>query len=538
MEKVAQIMGSEHLLQDLVIIGLELVIILLLFYILRKAGGIIINALIKTRTFARFEQPINTSRKLASLSFTLFFVVALMSVLSTNLYQIYLGTDLKTYTLALFSRIPDGFFTEASIAIGRLIILLIAARYFIRFLHKQLDKLEIKAVEYKGLRENDDSVSYFFKSLKTIKTVAIWILVFYFALKLSPLADKAGNVLLVLKVYLIIHIGLLIVSAVAAIVDSLNALSKRYAESNNLLIFYNKLSTLIPLLRRSIEYIIYVGVTTLVLHQTDFVPGLAKYGPGIIQAIGLMFLARVALEVVNLFLDITMLPDRLTEDERNKNLTILPIIKSILSAIVYFITLVLILKGIGFDPIPLLAGAGILSMVVGLGAQSLINDILSGFFVIFEGQYKVGDFIETSKARGTVESISLRITTIRNPDGQLHILRNGEIKEVINFSQQYTHASIKVGVDPQYDLDKVYATIIEIGKTYAEEDTNVLEPTIVQGVEDIDSSEIIIKTQTKVKPGTHLSVSRGLKRQLTDGLKKAGIEIPFKDRNIAVVVNA
>jgi small conductance mechanosensitive channel len=304
-----------------------------------------------------------------------------------------------------------------------------------------------------------------------------------------------------------------------------------------LLVFYNKLSTLIPLLRRTIEYIIYVGVTTLVLNQTDFVPGLAKYGPGIIQAIGLMFLARVALEVINLLLDITMLPDRLTEEERNKNLTILPIIKSVLSAIVYFVTLVLILKGIGFDPIPLLAGAGILSMVIGLGAQSLINDILSGFFVIFEGQYRVGDFIETSKARGTVETISLRITTIRNPDGQLHILRNGEVKEVINFSHQYTHASVKVGVAPHYDLDKVYETILEIGKAYAEEDSNVLEPTIVQGVEDIDGSEIVIKTQTKVKPGTHLSVSRGLKRKLTDGMKEAGVKIPFKDRNTAVVVN-
>ncbi len=531
MEQLARIVNSDSFIMNLVITGLELFILFVLFFIVRAAGDFVFDKIGSLKLFEKYIQQVSKIRNILKLISLLVFISLFVGLLSFNLYQIYQGVDLQVYTVDLIAKIPPNFWKELGIAIGKIIVLVIIAKYISGFLDKQLSKLKDKSVNFQQLRENDESVTYFFKSLRKIKTISIWLIVLIVSLKWSPLPESfADYVLLALEIYITISIGLLIVSAVAVLVDSLDGLSKRYAESNDLLSFYDNLRGLIPLLRKSLEYIIYASVATTVLNLADFVPSLAKYGSGIIQAIGVVFIARVVIEVMNLLIDRKYLHDGIEREELLKNQTIFPIVKSVLTGLIYFVALVIILKGVGIDPVPLLAGAGILSMVIGLAIQPIINDTVSGFLVILEGQFKIGDYVETLGARGIVEKITLRVTSVRSPDGQLHIVRNGEVKELVNHSCQYTNAMVEVGIAHDTDLDKAFGVITELGKTYMEQDENVLKPTIVLGVSDISGPEVIVRTMTRVKPGKHMSVARSLRKAITEKFEEEGIQIPFKGR--------
>jgi small conductance mechanosensitive channel len=337
------------------------------------------------------------------------------------------------------------------------------------------------------------------------------------------------------KIYLIIAVGLLVVNAIAAIVDSLDALSKKYSTTETLLSYYDRLHGLIPLLRRCLEYIIYVCVTTLVLLQVDFIAQFAKYGPGLAQTIGIFFLARMTVAFSDLLVDRSILKGgELSEGERQQQLTVTPIIKSLLGGVIYFIAFVLMLYAVNINPIPILLSAGALGIVVGLGAQPLINDFVSGFLILFENLYLVGDHIETGSAKGKVEAIAFRTTQIRDPSGQLHILRNGQIGEVVNYSREYVFAVVEVGVAYDSNLDHVYQVLRETGKKLKEANTVVLEVTTVDGLTAFGESELLIRTATKVRPGCHTPVANQFRKLIKEAFDREGIEFSLAQR-IAVL---
>src|SRR5207249_3958992 len=126
------------------------------------------------------------------------------------------------------------------------------------------------------------------------------------------------------------------------------------------------------------------------------------------------------------------------DDERSqdqKGQTLVPLLQSICQYTLYFGSGVVMLGVLGLDTRPILAGAGILGLGVGLGAQSLVTDVVSGFFILFENQYLVGDFVEIGEAAGVVEAVGIRVTQVRDSHGKLHIIPNGQIKAVVNFSK-------------------------------------------------------------------------------------------------------
>ena len=145
---------------------------------------------------------------------------------------------------------------------------------------------------------------------------------------------------------------------------------------------------------------------------------LADWGPRLILVVAIFFLARVAAEVVTLLIRaLGARGDELTDLERRQRATLVPLVASLGRLLVYFVAFVLGLSVLGLNPLPLLAGAGILGVVVGFGAQPVINDLVSGFFVLAESQFLVGDYIEVGASRGVVEAINLRTTTLRDPGG-------------------------------------------------------------------------------------------------------------------------
>ena len=523
-------LGSTQL-QNSAVIGIEIFALIVLYFILSMGIKFIQNRAQSSQSLARHENRITGFCKLFRFILRLLLLASLIAVIGINGYQWYLGNDLKTFTFDLLHKIPPGFWKGLGISIAKVIGLMIAARYFIRFNDKGINFISDKAVNFDQIEDNDDSVAFFFNRLNSIQKVVVWLLVFYTASLLFGLPPVVGEyVLIALKVYLIISIGLLVVNVMSVIVDTLDGVSKRYAESNDQVYFYDRLKHLIPLFRKTLEYIIYAVVATLVLSQLNFISHLSEYGPGIIQGIGLFFIARVVIEIIGLLLDRVANNESDTEEVKQRNATIFPLFKSVLGWLIYFVVFILILRGLGFDPVPLLAGAGILGMVIGMGAQSLVNDILSGFFIIFENTLRVGDYIEVGDTVGTVESIGLRTTKVRGRDGQLFILRNGELNDVVTYSRNFANAVVTVGVDHESDIKKVYAVLNKIGEEIKNDHADVLEQTKIEGIEDFNGPELLIRTVTKVNPGCHEDVERELRMRMKEAFDEEGIIIPFDKR--------
>jgi moderate conductance mechanosensitive channel len=212
-------------------------------------------------------------------------------------------------------------------------------------------------------------------------------------------------------------------------------------------------------------------------------------------------------------------------------MTIAPLVKNIFKYATYFGAMVITLGIVNIDPGPILASAGILGVAVGFGAQNLIEDIVSGFLILFENYYLVGDYIEAGRMeersiKGIVEAIELRTTQVRHPDGQLQIIRNGEIGSVINYSKQYIYAKVDIPLAYETSLEDAYSTVEEVGqKLQLEYSDIVIKPTQIEGLESFGKSLVLIRTITKVKPGHHLHIQRVLRRMLKDAFDQSSIEL-------------
>ena len=183
---------------------------------------------------------------------------------------------------------------------------------------------------------------------------------------------------------------------------------------------------------------------------------------------------------------------------------------------VYFGTAVLILAALGFNPMPFLAGAGILGLVIGFGAQSLINDVVSGFFILFENTYLVGDVIEAGGGKGVVEAIEFRTTKIRDGDGRVHIIRNGNVKDVINYSKEYTLAVVPVDIAYGADLPWVFSMLREAGARVRAENPDVLAETQIDGITGFGATTMTVRTSTRVKPGRHEAAAAALRLSIKE----------------------
>jgi small conductance mechanosensitive channel len=343
---------------------------------------------------------------------------------------------------------------------------------------------------------------------------------------LLPLPTMISSVVFaVLKVYLIITTGQLFVSIVTPLIDTLDHLSEQYIRSASLDVFYDQLRGLVPLLSRTLEYIIYVSAATLAVQQIEALAGFARYGTALVQIIAIAFLSRVVIEVVNLVIDRSLLVrGDLSDIEWQQRRTFGPLIKDALRYVTYFTAFLFALGALGIDIAPILVAIGGLGLVVGLAAQPVLTDMISGVFILFENLYLVGDYIETNEARGIVESIDVRTTRIRDPDGQVHILRNGQITDIVNYSKGYTFAAVFVTIAYEHNLERAYAVIRATGAELDAASDDVLEATEVQGIEEFEEDAVRVRTVTRVRPGTHLQVARELRTRLHAAFRREKIE--------------
>lgn len=202
----------------------------------------------------------------------------------------------------------------------------------------------------------------------------------------------------------------------------------------------------------------------------------------------------------------------------------------IVTAILY-----IVLEKHGLDMAPLLAGAGIMGLAFGFGGQYLIRDLINGLFILIEGQYRINDVVKIGEYGGLVEDINLRITTLRDLEGRVIIIPNGEIKTVVNYTKEYSQALLNVGVAYKENIDRVMDVIKEMGKELRKDPyfkRLILDDLEMLGVDDFSDSAVIIKFRMKTLPIRQWEVMREFRRRLKNKFDELGIEIPFPHRTM------
>ncbi|WP_047982294.1 mechanosensitive ion channel family protein [Ornithinibacillus contaminans] len=207
--------------------------------------------------------------------------------------------------------------------------------------------------------------------------------------------------------------------------------------------------------------------------------------------------------------------------------TLQSITVNIFSYFLLFIFIGIVFELVGLDIKALLAGAGIVGLAIGFGAQGLVSDVVTGFFLLLEKQIDVEDYVTVAGKDGVVEEIGLRTTKLRGFDGTLHFIPNREITNVSNHSRGNMRALVDIGISYDDDIDKATKVMQEVCDKLAAEDENILEGPDVIGVQAFGASDVVIRVIGKTKNGEQFGVERKLRKAIKEALDENGIEIPY-----------
>jgi len=252
-----------------------------------------------------------------------------------------------------------------------------------------------------------------------------------------------------------------------------------------------------------------------------------------IRILIIVILTFIALRMIRLLS--SRIFTKISEGEKDREIqkrfdTLSAVIRYVFNITIISISVIMILGELGVKIGPILAAAGIVGLAIGFGAQSLVKDVISGFFILLENQIRVGDVVQVADKSGLVEKVNLRMVVLRDLAGNVHYVRNGQIQTVTNMTKEYGRYVFEIGIAYREDVDEV----IEIIKQVDEELRNdpvfmgdILEPIEILGLDQFANSAVIIKARTKTKPIRQWAVGREFNRRLKMKFDEKGIEIPF-----------
>lgn len=252
-------------------------------------------------------------------------------------------------------------------------------------------------------------------------------------------------------------------------------------------------------------------------------------GEGLLKIVLIIIITNIVirlgkLAIHNIFKIRNLSP--LSTSERREE-TLSRLLDSILTYVVYFISLMMILSVLGIDVKALIAGAGVVGLAVGFGAQNLVKDVISGFFIIFEDQFSVGDQIQVGQFQGNVEAIGLRTTKIKSWTGEVHILPNGSITQVTNFSLNNSLAVVDISIAYEEDIEKAEEVISELLEQMPAQYEELVKVPELLGVQTLGPSEVTLRIVAETLPMKHVAVARRIRKDVKLYLDKHGIEIPY-----------
>jgi moderate conductance mechanosensitive channel len=221
------------------------------------------------------------------------------------------------------------------------------------------------------------------------------------------------------------------------------------------------------------------------------------------------------------------------KDIEKRQKTLVQLFASLWRLIVIFSVLYAVMRALFGDTIsntfaPLFASAGVIGIAIGIGAQSLIKDFLSGIFIISENQYRVGDIVDIDGASGTVERIGSRSTIIRDVDGNVHYFPNGMVQHVINKTMGYSMARFSIALHPSTDIERISETIDAIGENLANEEAwkaKILDPPCFVSIGDFNATSVEVIIAGKTQPSDQWSVVAEMRRRLLEQFEKDGTEL-------------
>lgn len=223
-------------------------------------------------------------------------------------------------------------------------------------------------------------------------------------------------------------------------------------------------------------------------------------------------------------------------DELQKQVdTLLGIAGSASRVLLWAVVIMLLLRNIGVDIAPLIAGAGIVGLAVGFGAQELVRDVISGFFMLLENQVRAGDVAIINGTGGLVDTVGLRTTVLRDLAGVVHVFQNGKINTLSNMTKDWSAMVFDVGVAYKEDTDKVTEVMIRVAEELQADQAfadKIKEPLEIFGVDAFGDSAVVIKARIKTRPIQQWAVGREYRRRLKKAFDAEGIEIPFPHRTV------
>ena len=288
--------------------------------------------------------------------------------------------------------------------------------------------------------------------------------------------------------------------------------------------YWERLLRLFPFGERCFEVAVYVAAASLGVRElrelASISPDMTKWlshkiAEGI-ECVGIFFVTRVLIDLLQVLFNDAFGLYREDAEANQKARTVVPLLVSFSQYVLYFGAALVMLHTLEIDTTPILAGLSIAGLAVGLGAQNLVKDLVSGFFILFENQYLVGDFVQIGDAVGTVEEVGIRVTQVRDGQGKLYIIPNGQVKGVVSYSKGYVNAVVDVHVPSGSDLEGVMRAMTEAGRRLRKLHAEVLAETQIHGLVELGTTEMTIRAVTKVRPGAHAAMQNQYRRLLKE----------------------
>jgi small conductance mechanosensitive channel len=230
--------------------------------------------------------------------------------------------------------------------------------------------------------------------------------------------------------------------------------------------------------------------------------------------------------------------DSVTTVRERRGQTISQLLRSMGRVVIYAVALLLsfnVFINIG----PILAGAGILGLAISFGAQSLVKDVISGFFILFENQFGIGDVIEVAGHSGVVEKMTLRVVVLRDGEGVMHVVPNSEIKVVSNKTRGWSRAVVDVGIPYEENVDRALEILRDEAAQFSTDKVwgaQLDGPVDVLGVESLSDSAVVIRTLLRTQPGSQWAVAREFRRRIKNRFDRETLDIPYPQRRVHVRV--
>jgi len=254
----------------------------------------------------------------------------------------------------------------------------------------------------------------------------------------------------------------------------------------------------------------------------------------VLIAVITLIVVRV-IRVVSSRLSVLFLRKREDEESKKRAKTLSSVIRNLLNAVVLIIAVMTVLGHLGIEIGPLLAAAGVVGLAIGFAGQSLVKDVMNGFFILLWDQIRVGDVVEVSGRGGLVEKINLKMTVLRDLAGNVHFVPNSNIDVVTNMTKDYSRYVFDIGVAYREDVDEVIEVLKEIDAELRNDPDfkeDILEPLEIFGLNKFDDSAIIVRARIKTKPIKQWRIGREFNRRLKKKFDEKNIEIPFPHRTI------